>query len=185
MFRKNLVNSIFVTLAIITMSCAPPTPNQQVRSNNIKLTQESLNAAYKNQGKPIRFTYKNCRVNSVGGISPAVDFYNTSAKTIKYIELNYSFYNAVGDLSFCSIRKKSSIIGVLTGPIHYNTIANAIFDPMIYNYATRDFVITEIKIDYMDGETVKYTQSQIDTFGPAGWNSKNSYNEKILGAGWN
>lgn len=55
--------------------------------------------------------------NSVGGVSPTIEYCNNSSKTIKYIYFYMTPYNAVNDPVQCTISGYSQKIGKLTGPI--------------------------------------------------------------------
>lgn len=57
------------------------------------------------------------RRNSVGGVSPTIEYCNNSSKTIKYIYFYMTPYNAVDDPVKCTISGSSQMIGKLTGPI--------------------------------------------------------------------
>jgi hypothetical protein len=110
----------------------------------------------------------------VGGAYPVIAFYNTSSKTIKYCYVEFTFYNAVGDRATCRHDGASSCIGEIVGPIYPNHAKRARYDPMIYNGNTSGVEITALTIEYMDGNTKKFTREEINSFGHFDWNSRNS-----------
>jgi len=59
--------------------------------------------------------------NSVGGVNVTTMFKNTSDKTIKYVYINCTPYNAVDDAVPCSIRGFDVLDLSITGPIEPNT----------------------------------------------------------------
>lgn len=174
--------ALWTFLSAMIFGCADSSRNQTSstttaidRYEMAKNEAQSTNKIYLSQGKPVRFVTKYCSVNSAGGADPFFSFYNTSEKTIKYFTFYLTFYNGVGDPAICSIKGTSSVGAKITGPIFPNKLGHGRFDPMIYNPTAKDYEVTSLKIEYMDGTKKSYTKSQIDKFGKQGWNSKQSY----------
>lgn len=91
--------------------------------------------------------------NSVNGVEPYFEFFNTNKKTIKYIEFFFSVYNAVNDLCYLDHKPIGSVKGV--GPVES-------FNPSVWSwnrathYTSGDanyIRITKIVLTYMDGTT--------------------------------
>lgn len=91
---------------------------------------------------------------------------NISGKTIKYVRLSFSTYNAVGDPLYCEVTKRNRFTCSLTGPIAASTArtdysgGSTMLDPEWHEVAylpqfssskkgaIRDF---KLEVDYMDG----------------------------------
>lgn len=90
--------------------------------------------------------------NSVDGISPKVEFYNASNKTIKYITFYYTFDNAVGDPCY-GLTVKKLIPFSCIGPVEEGCTDSwdADGDPVDYVANAETGKIVKCKIEYMDG----------------------------------
>ena len=106
--------------------------------------------------------------NSAGGVNVKIMFKNTSDKTIKYIYINCTPYNAVDDVVPCSIRGYKVLDLSITGPIEpntgnipeymwkylgnldYNGVYLAEFENVWYNSTIKYAVVDKIEIVYMD-----------------------------------
>lgn len=95
-------------------------------------------------------------LNSADGVEPYFTYYNTSKKTIKYVDFYFSLYNAVGDK--CYLKYNKSYIGSVrgVGPVETDSSGSWTWDRATH-YTTADATemrIVKIVITYMD-KTVK------------------------------
>lgn len=95
-------------------------------------------------------------LNSADGIEPSFSYFNTSNKTIKYVDFYFSIYNAVGDK--CILKYPRSYIGNVrgVGPVEPGNYSTWNWDRATH-YTTGDaseMRINKIVITYMD-KTVK------------------------------
>lgn len=94
-------------------------------------------------------------LNSADGIEINYSFFNTSNKTIKYLDLYFSVYNAVGDR--CSLRYNKSYVGNVrgVGPVESFEAGTWNWDRATH-YTSADaseMKIVKLVITYMDGTT--------------------------------
>lgn len=103
--------------------------------------------------------------NSAGGVDVSGSFVNNSSKTIKYITIRFTPYNAVGDVVKCSVRNVSDFGLEMTGPYAPNSTKPFYGENMWYNYAITSVKVTRADIQYMDGtmETIPGSQITVDT----------------------
>ena len=95
-------------------------------------------------------------LNSAQGIEPFFTFFNSSKKTIKYVDFYFSIYNAVGDR--CYLRYEKSYIGNVrgVGPVESFDSGSWNWDRATH-YTSADaseMRIVKLVITYMDG-TIK------------------------------
>lgn len=95
-------------------------------------------------------------LNYADGVEPYFSFYNTSDKTIKYVDFYFTLYNAVGDK--CYLRYNKSYTGNVrgVGPVEPNSLGSWEWERATH-YTSADaseMKITKIVITYMD-KTVK------------------------------
>ena len=95
-------------------------------------------------------------LNSADGVEPYFSFYNTSEKTIKYVDFYFTLYNAVGDK--CYLRYNKSYTGNVrgVGPVEPGSSGSWEWDRATH-YTSADaseMKITKIVITFMD-KTVK------------------------------
>ncbi len=91
--------------------------------------------------------------NSANGVILSWGATNTAGKAIKYITFKITYYNRVGDLAYDSITGKSSYTARLTGPIG---AGKSFYFRGLIGYGSDIYygVISDVKIEYMDGTTV-------------------------------
>ena len=77
-------------------------------------------------------------------------YYNASAKEIKYITFTYVPYNSVNDIVTCTASGKSEVAGKLTGPIPPKHKSYVEWKSMWFNPTVRTAVITSILVQFMD-----------------------------------
>lgn len=92
--------------------------------------------------------------NSVDGVYLSWGATNLSDKEIKYITFTIDYYNRVGDPAYDSITKKSSCTARLTGPIG---AGKSFYMRELIGYGSDIYygVISNIKIEYMDGTAIE------------------------------
>lgn len=93
--------------------------------------------------------------NSAGGVDLELEFTNSNSKTIKYIYFTVTPYNAVDDVVSSEIGGKSTTKLRYTGPIRPNEKSSIIGDCIWYNVSIKYAIISQIDIQYMDGEKVR------------------------------
>ena len=102
--------------------------------------------------------------NSAGGVDLYINWVNNSDKTIKYVYFSVQAINAVGDPVKCEIRDYSIANCEDTGPYEKGegNFGGRYWDCMWYNSTITKVKLTQIQIDYMDGTSVTFdnTQSQ-------------------------
>lgn len=98
--------------------------------------------------------------NSVGGCDATIGVKNISGKTIKYIEIEMMFFNAVGDQVQCEIRGYY-YLGKITGPLRSGEENDYTWECPIYNYSARSVGINYVLIEYMDGTELEITDKHI------------------------
>lgn len=94
-------------------------------------------------------------LNSAQGIEPYFTFFNSSKKTIKYVDFYFNVYNAVGDK--CYLKYERSYIGNVrgVGPVEPFEVGSWNWDRATH-YTSGDaseMKIVKLVITYMDGAT--------------------------------
>lgn len=102
-------------------------------------------------------------LNSAEGIEPYFSYFNSSKKTIKYVDLFFSVYNAVGDR--CYLKYDNSYVGRIrgVGPVEPFDSGSWQWDRATH-YTTPDaseFRINKLVITYMDGTTKTLPRNMI------------------------
>lgn len=90
-------------------------------------------------------------MNSVGGLEPTIFIANNSGKKIKYIYVNVSFYNAVGDKLRNDIGGYTTSKLKITGYINIWENKQYDWDPVFYEYSARKMKVETMTIEYSDG----------------------------------
>lgn len=103
--------------------------------------------------------------NSAGGVDVSFTVKNQAAEEIKYVDLTLNFYNRVGDIVSSDIGFDKTFLLSLTGPIAPGDKGGTEVDDMywpnvIYNSNATKILITEIRIEYMDGESLTLTSEE-------------------------
>jgi len=104
-----------------------------------------------------------CEFNSADGIEPYFTYYNSSRKSIKYVDLFFSIFNAVGDR--CYLKYDRSYVGKIrgVGPVDSFTSGSWKWD-IATHYTSgdaKDMKIVKLVITYMDGTVKTLTQQSI------------------------
>lgn len=102
-------------------------------------------------------------LNSAQGIEPYFTFFNSSKKTIKYVDFYFSVYNAVGDK--CYLKYERSYVGKVrgVGPVEPFEAGSWNWE-MATHYTSGDaseMRIVKLVITYMDGTTKTLPNSSI------------------------
>ena len=102
-------------------------------------------------------------LNTAEGIEPHFSYFNTSEKTIKYVDFYFSVYNAVGDR--CYLKYENSYVGSVRGVGPIETFDSGIWEwDKATHYTSADaneMKIVKLVITYMDGTTKTIPQSAI------------------------
>lgn len=102
------------------------------------------------------FDRASCSMNTVGGLEPFFIISNNSNKTIKYVYLTISFYNAVGDKVANDIGGYTSRDLKLIGPIKPYKFSEYDFsrDPVFYSDVATKMKVENMTVEYMDGSKI-------------------------------
>ena len=94
-----------------------------------------------------------CRPDSAGGVGVLLTLKNLDSKrTIKYLTIEITPYNAVGDIVEDEISEVSTKQLRYTGPLGPNkTCKNIMWEDVWYNYSIRKISIEVIEIEYTNG----------------------------------
>lgn len=99
--------------------------------------------------------------NRIGGAGYRITYWNTSPKTIKYLDLTLTAYNAVGD-------KTDSVLGGTeprtardTGPVKPGERKDASWDAAWYGAPVHCVRLDTVKITYMDGTEQQLSEQQV------------------------
>lgn len=93
--------------------------------------------------------------DSAGGVGAVLKYENQTDKTIKYLRLKITPYNAVDDKQYCEIQDRSTMTLKVTGPVAPGESDYAEWRAIWYNYSIRKFTLDSIEIEYMDGSIVQ------------------------------
>jgi hypothetical protein len=95
--------------------------------------------------------------NSAGGVDVTLYSKNLSAKPIKYINYTVQPYNAVSDIQYGEIRRRSSAKLEDTGPIAPMAFTGGNWSNVWYNPTIRCMRVTRVHVDFMDGSKRTYS----------------------------
>ena len=113
-------------------------------------------------------------INSAGGVDMKIAWENASSKTIKYIYFTVEAYNAVDDKVYCEIGDYNEFTGHSTGPFEagYTNLlydnwedeysVDTYWENCYYNSDIRYFVLTNIRIVYMDNTEENIGKDYVD-----------------------
>ncbi len=101
--------------------------------------------------------------DSAGGVSLYINFTNVSDKPIKYLNFGATFYNAVGDVVTCTIKRRTVNYCSYTGPVapgsgHSGT---GIYWGKFYNYDIKSVKLSALEVEYMDGSKVEFSNDDL------------------------
>lgn len=102
--------------------------------------------------------------DSAGGLYLYVNFTNNSPKTIKYIRVSFTFYNAVNDPIVLQYKTSEVLTGEMVGPF---ATGEGISDlsqgwGKFYNWTIDSVKLVKIQIEYMDGTTETLTGKDLE-----------------------
>ena len=97
--------------------------------------------------------------DQVGHIGAQIELKNLAGKTIKYVTVYLTPFNAVGDPVSCSVQKHSEYGIHITGPIEVGGKWEGHLDGMWYNNSIVRAKITHIHVIYMDDTEELYDYS--------------------------
>ena len=112
--------------------------------------------------------------DEVGHIGAAITVHNLAGKTIKYITVYLTPYNAVGDAVSCTVLEHSTFGIEVTGPLCVGEHWQGYSDGMWYNHS-----IVAAKIAFA---TVEYTDGTKEWFDESSLTKKESNNERLATA---
>ena len=105
-------------------------------------------------------------IDYVGGVEWNFRIKNNTDKQIKYVTMQWSCYNAVGDLIYDEIGWKSYVRVRFTGPLDaHATSGSKRNTDKFYNHNLKSYKMTEVIVEYMDGTTEKVTNYHDNVIG--------------------
>lgn len=116
--------------------------------------QKRIETSFSQEDPLIIFRLETVGPNSAGGVGMSFTYVNLSPKTIKYLWLKVTPYNAVDDKQACDITRDSTKRLKITGPIEYGEKDYASWSAIWYNYSIQKFVLESVEIEYMDGTKI-------------------------------
>lgn len=107
---------------------------------------------------PITILERTYSMDYLGGVQWNFKIRNNTDKQIKYVTIQWSCYNAVGDLVYDDINGRSYVRLRYTGPLDaYSTSVLICNSTKFYDNNYYSQKITEVIVEYMDGTTEKLT----------------------------
>lgn len=100
---------------------------------------------------PIKIIEPKIDINSAGGCSVPFTIKNLTDKQIAYINIDFYFYNTMGDPAYCDIKNQYVRRVRLTGPINGGEEIPYTTEPIIYNSTVGAVFPKLILIEYTDG----------------------------------
>lgn len=111
--------------------------------------------------EPIALRHHYRSMNSVGGVSYSVVYWNTSPKPLKYVDFTLTPFNAVGDVAPSSIGGRATTTARDTGPLAPGQLASATWEPSWYNSTIHCVRLDSVKLIFMDGTEQALTDKQV------------------------
>lgn len=105
--------------------------------------------------------------NSAGGIDANINFINTSNKIFKYVLLEVTPFNRVGDVSPSEIGNKTTTILRAIGPFKPNQsssglLGNTYWENVWYNHTIRCIELNSIEILFTDGNKIVIEKENLE-----------------------
>lgn len=95
--------------------------------------------------------------NSAGGVDAEIRFKNNSVRTIKYVRISMTPYNAVDDPVASEIGRRSLERIEITGPIAPgDDVGRKSSKPLWYNPSIKAIRVTAVEIEYTTGEPAEF-----------------------------
>jgi hypothetical protein len=103
------------------------------------------------------------QVNSAGGVEPYFVFFNPNAASpIKYLRVNASLYNAVGDVVVSSIGGNSTANLNFTGPLSMEDgESRVVWDPVWYNSTGHCIKVESVHVTFINGKVQSFAGKNI------------------------
>jgi len=108
---------------------------------------------------PITIFDQSYSIDFLGGVEITRKIKNNTDKVIKYITLEWKCYNAVDDLIYDTITGESTQRKYWTGPFNPGQTTN-LKATGFYNSTFSNAVLTEIQIEFMDGQIINITSEE-------------------------
>lgn len=141
-----------------TVSIEPTTEKEGQQTRKCMVCDHSENAIILKKS-PITIVNQSYSIDFLGGVELTRKIKNNTSKTIKYITLEWQCYNAVDDLIRDTITGESTQRKYWTGPFESGTTTN-LTATGFYNSTFSNAVLTEIQIEFMDGEIITVTSKE-------------------------
>lgn len=135
---------------IVSIEATTEKEGQQTRKCTVCNHSENTTILKKS---PITIFDQSYSIDFLGGVEITRKIKNNTDKVIKYITLEWKCYNAVDDLIYDTITGKSTQRKYWTGPFNPGQTTN-LTATGFYNSTFSNAVLTEIQIEFMDGEIV-------------------------------
>lgn len=132
-------------------------------SNQIEISNGQLTSVSWPVSKPISpITISNWSwtQDHLGGVEWNFKFTNNTNKVVKYINMEWNCYNAVGDLVYDEISNKCSHSVKYTGPLSAGETSILLCNTtLFYNYDYQSSKLTKLSVEFTDG-TIVYISDQ-------------------------
>lgn len=104
------------------------------------------------------------QVNSAGGVEPYVVVINPKkTSAVKYIQMDITLYNNVGDIVTDEITGRSRGRILYTGPLNYESGEyHAGWKPVWYNYSGACIKINSIQVTHLNGGILRFSGKKLD-----------------------
>ncbi len=109
---------------------------------------------------PITISSIKYSIDYVGGVEWIFKIKSNSQKTIKYITIQWDCYNAVNDLVYDEISRRSNCGIQITGPIEYGASGSWCNTTKFYNHNYDHMNITKIEVEFMDGTKIRLSEKE-------------------------
>jgi hypothetical protein len=102
-------------------------------------------------------------VNSAGGVEPVATFVNPNPDSaIKYIDLQMTMYNQVGDVIRSEIGGHSNGTVRMVGPlVNEQGLHKAQWGPVWYNHSATCLKVISVRVEFMNRKIVTYSGAQL------------------------
>lgn len=111
-----------------------------------------IESQYKRNGYPLLILEAGASSpNNAGGVDYNFHYKNLGKKPIKYIFVNMTAYNRVGDKVVSDIKRTSTVRLKDVGPVAPAQFGGGLWEAVIYSYEISELRINSIEIIYMDG----------------------------------
>ena len=159
---------IIIGTAAILCSCSSKQERQAERA--LKVQEANAIVSKISKISPVIVSYFGIsEPNSAGGVDVTIRYQNISGEVLKYVRFDFEGYNAVGDLQKSSVGDTITQTGKDTGPIKplndiveltervasYDVdVPGGTFENMWYNSTVNCAILTSIRVEKMNGETI-------------------------------